>query len=376
MKKLLFLLLITCCSITGTMGQGRLLGRFLGKGDSTRRGSFLVLPAIGYAQETGWEFGVVSLASFYTDKSDTLTRVSNIGGLAAFTTKKQSNFTIRPDIWSPGNRYHYSGELKYRDFPFNFYGTGDKTLKAEEDKLTLRLVRVAAEGEKRFNRGAYTGLNFAYENYAYTDDEPGGIYQTNTAIRDKDGGQVLFLGFSQAFDGRNTNTYTTRGSFVKFNYSYAPDLFGGENFSGSLFKLDFRNFKSYSEKTVLGINAVYSTIQGSRTPFYLLQQMGNDQVMRGYYTGRYRDQNLLALQAELRYRLIPRLGVVAFGGTGSVYGTGTFRLNRFKPTYGGGLRYFYDPVRGLSLRFDYAFGEKRPGEAVQKGFYLSLGEAF
>ncbi|HXI00970.1 MAG TPA: hypothetical protein VNI52_11940 [Sphingobacteriaceae bacterium] len=39
-------------------------------------------------------------------------------------------------------------------------------------------------------------------------------------------------------------------------------------------------------------------------------------------------------------------------------------------------RYFYDVDRGLSVRADYAIGEKRPNEKRQKGFYLSLGEAF
>jgi hypothetical protein len=43
---------------------------------------------------------------------------------------------------------------------------------------------------------------------------------------------------------------------------------------------------------------------------------------------------------------------------------------------GAGLRYFYDVERGLSVRADYAVGEKRPGEKRQSGFYLSLGEAF
>ncbi|WP_242689164.1 BamA/TamA family outer membrane protein [Pedobacter sp. SYSU D00535] len=345
-------------------------------GDSTRSGSFLILPSVGYAQETGWEFGIVSLSSFYTDKTDTLTRPSTLGGLAAFTTKKQYNFVLKPDIWSPGNRYHYHVELRYKDFPFNFYGVGDQTREADKDVITQRLIRVAAEAEKLLKRGAYLGLNLSYENYRYTDQQSGGIFETSPSLRDRNGGEVVYIGLSQIVDSRDINTYTTRGTYLKFNYSFIPDLFGGENFTGSLFKFDLRTFKSYNPKTVLGFNLVYNTLQGSNTPFYLMPQLGNDQIMRGYYSGRYRNDNLLAAQTELRYRLIPRFGVAAFAGAGTVYGNRLLRLNNVKPSYGGGIRYFVDPKKGMTLRFDYAFGEKRPGEERQKGFYLSLNEAF
>ena len=207
--------------------------------------------------------------------------------------------------------------IEGKDFPFSFYGIGDETREADEERLTQKLIRVNLEAEKRLKRGAYFGINAGYENHSFYDKEPGGLYETDEFIRDKDGGQVLFAGISQIIDARNSNVYTTRGTYLKFNYSYAPDFFGGENFTGSLAKLDFRTFKSYNPKTVLGFNLIYQTIQGSKTPFYLLPQLGNDQMMRGYYTGRYRDRNLLAAQAELKYRIIPRIGFVAFAGAGS-----------------------------------------------------------
>ena len=376
MKKTIFLALLGSGLLTTpAFGQRKMLGSFLsGENDSTRKARLLLLPALGYAQETGFQYGLVSLASFYT-AGDTLTRNSSVSGLVTFTTKKQSTIILKPDIWSKQNRYHYVSDLRYKDFPFNFYGIGAATRKADEEKLTLKLSRVSLEAEKLVRPGAYTGLNVSFEDYRFTDEQTGGLYETDRFIRDKDGGQVLFLGLSQIIDLRNTNVYTTGGTYLKFNYAFAPDFFGGENFSGSSAKVDFRTFKSYNTETVLGFNLVYQTIQGNNTPFYLLQQLGNDQVMRGYYTGRYRDRNLLASQIELKYRIIPRIGVAGFAGTGTVYNN-RFNFGDLKPSYGAGLRYFFDTVRGLSLRMDYAFGEKRPGEERQKGFYLAFGEAF
>ena len=38
--------------------------------DSSRSGSFVVLPAVGYAQETGFEYGIASTYNFYIDKEN------------------------------------------------------------------------------------------------------------------------------------------------------------------------------------------------------------------------------------------------------------------------------------------------------------------
>lgn len=379
MKKYLALLFFfMTTAVNPGMAQLKTLKKIISsESDSTRSSSFLPLPAVSYSQETGFEFGLITLYSFYTDRKDLLTRNSSISGVASFTTKKQSNFKLTADIWAPQNRYHKIGEIRYKNFPFNFYGVGNKTLKADEDKITQKLFKISGEVEKLFTRKFYAGLTASFEQYSFTDQETGGIFSMpDPFILDRDGGRVLFVGISQISDSRNTNTYTTDGAYLKMNLSYAPDVFGGNNFSGSLFKLDFRNFKSYNDKMVLGLQLKYQLLSGNNTPFYLLPQLGNDEMMRGYYTGRYRDKNLLAAQAEFRYRFIPKLGAVAFLGAGNVYGTRGLKIADFKPSSGVGARYFFDVDRGLSIRLDYGIGEKRSGEERQKGFYVALAEAF
>ncbi|HEY1024590.1 MAG TPA: BamA/TamA family outer membrane protein [Sphingobacteriaceae bacterium] len=357
--------------------QNKLIDKFLSnKKDTTRSASFLPLPVIGYAQETGLEFGLLPLYSFYTDKSDTLTRTSSVSAIATYTTNQQSNFYLKSDIWTPQNKYHFTSEFRYKDFPFNFYGTGDRTLDVNKELVTQKQFKAGVEAEKRFGPGAYTGVTVNYENYRFYDRVAGGIYPNNISVFDPDGGQVLFIGLSQIIDSRNSNTYTTRGTLIKINYAYAPGFFGGDSFKGSQTRIDVRNFHSFNKKTVLGINGNYQSLAGTRVPFYLMRQLGNDAMMRGYYTGRYRDQNMLALQGELRYRFIPRLGVAAFAAAGTVYAPRSLDFDGIKPSAGAGLRYFFDIDRGLSVRVDYAVGEKRPGEKRQNGFYLSLGEAF
>lgn len=356
--------------------QMRLIRKILSHdSDTSRKTSVIALPAAAYSQETGLELGGLSIISFYTDKADTTTRSSTINGIVTFTTKKQSNFVLKPDIWTPGNKYHIAGTLRYKKFPFDFYGTGDQTRLADKDPIEQRLIVLNAEAERRVTRGIYAGLNIGFENYEYRDKETGGIF--NTGGYDLAGsGKVMYLGASVILDTRNTNTYTTKGNYFRINYSYAPNIFGFDNFNGSWIKADFRNFSPLSKELTLGFQSTFQGVYGNQIPFYLLPQLGNDQIMRGYYTGRYRDQNLLTAHTELRYRFIKRFAAAAFGGTGTVFRNGSFKLNDLKPNYGAGIRYFADPGRGLTLRMDYAVGEKRPGEPRQTGFYLALAEAF
>lgn len=375
-KIIAILVLISLQSSTG-FAQIKLIKKFLSSdADTSRKSSFLPLPVLAYSQETGAEIGALSLYSFYTDPKDSLIRTSRITGAATFTTKKQTNFQLKADIWSPKNKFHYTGEIRYKNFPFNFYGIGNNTLISNENPLNQKLFKLIGGIEKQFGESRYSGFNIAFENYQFTNKSIGGILDTDPTIFDKDGGKVLFIGFTQIFDNRNSNTYTTKGTFVRANYSYAPQIFGGDNFVGSLFKIDFRNFQSLNKNLSVGINAHFQSLNGENTPFYLLPQFGNDEMMRAYYTGRYRDENLMALQSELRFRVHPRFGIVGFAGTGNVFKRRDFSLRNLKPNLGGGFRYFFDIEKGLSIRMDYGIGEKIPGEKRQSGFYLSLGEAF
>ena len=342
--------------------------------DTSRSAGFVVLPALGYAQETGLEFGLVGVYNFYMNRADTTIRTSNATFVGTFTTERQTNLKLESDIWTTGNRYHYISELRFRNFPFNFYGLGNETEAQDEDVVLMQWIRMRLEGERKLAPNYYGGLNIVYERYRFSDKTGGGIFDHTQPFGQK-GGDHLALGISQLYDTRNRNTYTTKGHYARIKYAYSPGFGGGTNFRGSLVDVDLRSFVPLTNELTLGLNAHYQSTFGSRVPFYVYPQLGGDMMMRGYYNGRYRDRNLLAAQAELRYRFHPRLGVAGFAGTGSTYHS---RLSntRFVPSFGGGVRYFFDLEHQSSIRLEYGVGEKRPGEKRQGGFYLALSEAF
>jgi outer membrane translocation and assembly module TamA len=378
MKKLIpFILLIVL--VQPVLAQRKLLPKFLYNmyfsKDSTKKGSFVLLPVLSSAPETGLELGGSALYSFYTDILSRNTRVSNIFGYATLTTKGQSRVNLSSSYWLPQNRYHYTAAIGYINFPFDFYGTGNNTRKADADTLGQKRVKVALTGEKKIGNNFYVGLVAGGFDYRFYDEDKTGIFETDPFVEGKQGGTTVYVGPSFIFDSRNNNTYTTKGALISSYFNLMHGMFGNNDYSGGLFNIEYSQFFALSKRFVLGLNAQEQSLTGSQSPFYLLPAMGNDEMMRGYYNGRFRDRNLVAAQTELRYRLGDRIGIVGFLGTGQVFNN-NFSFSEFKPNYGGGLRYFFDTEKGLSIRADYGVGQKRLGESRQSGVYIGLGEAF
>ncbi|GAA4324982.1 BamA/TamA family outer membrane protein [Mucilaginibacter gynuensis] len=343
--------------------------------DTSKHSSFFILPVFSSAPETGVEAGGSALYSFYTDTLNEGTRVSNIFGYATATTKGQSRFSLSTNYWTPQNKYHFTANVSFINFPFDYFGVGNDTRKTDKDPLGQKRFRVNLTAEKRLGKHFYAGIVAGGYDYKLNDKAPGGIWETLPASSQPNGGTTIFAGPTLVFDSRNNNTYTTKGAVITTYFNVLKGVFANNNYKGGFFNIEYAQFFSISKKLVFGINIQEQSLVGESSPYYLLPALGNDEIMRGYYNGRFRDRNLIAGQGELRYRFNERLGIVGFAGVGEVFNN-SFKVSALKPNIGGGLRYFFDIEKGLSMRIDYGIGEKRTGETRQSGLYLSLAEAF
>lgn len=94
--------------------------------------------------------------------------------------------------------------------------------------------------------------------------------------------------------------------------------------------------------------------------------------MRGYFYGRFRDNEMITGQAELRYPLWHRFRGVVFAGAGSVApAMDKFTWRGFNPSVGLGLRYIFDVRENIVLRMDFGFGENG-----NSGLYIMINQAF
>ena len=376
MKKVLSLLILIA-GLQAAQAQPRLpkfIRRMLLDKYSSRKASFFLLPVFSSAPETGVELGASALYSFYSDTAYRSTRVSNIFGYASVTTKHQQHLSLSSSYWAPGNTTHYSVAVSYINFPFDFYGIGNNTLKANRDRVSEKRLKLNFGEEKRLGRYLYIGYVLGGYNYRYRDEQQGGIFNS-AAVQYPQGGAGLLAGPSLTFDSRNNNTYTTKGTLVTSYLNVMHGVGMANRYEGAFFNIEFSQFIPLAKRLVLGLDIQNQNLLGGQSPFYLLPALGSDELMRGYYNGRYRDRNFIAGQAELRYRVTDRFGLDGFAATGEVFHS-SFDFNGLKPDYGGGLRYFFDVEKGLTLRIDYGIGQKLLNEPRQSGLYLSLGEAF
>ena len=147
----------------------------------------------------------------------------------------------------------------------------------------------------------------------------------------------------------------------------------GSDFNFNSFFTDFRLYRPIKKNNVLAIQAFGQFTSGS-PPFNQLSLMGGDKLMRGYYTGRYRDNHLAALQVE--YRMLPfsfakRWGMNLFASTGKVFPSlSDITKKSLVWTAGIGPRFLLFPKKDVYGRFDIAFTNEG------SGIYFFIGEAF
>ncbi len=330
------------------------------------KSSWLALPVVSYSPETRLNFRAVGIYSFYTTRNDPVERNSGIYGTLGYSQNHQSKFELKSTIWTKENKFHIVSAFIYQHTVLKYYGTGNQARLTNESLQQASLTRLDLEAERLVFKDFYAGPEFMYFNTA--------INGTFISQSIRAAGHASSLGANLIYDSRDNQNFTTRGSYLNFNPQFAPKGFSS---TGAInqYNFDLRHFVNLGPGQVLAFNSVAQFESGPSIPFYFLNQLGNDQIMRGYYQGRFREKNLAAAQVEYRYLFFPRFGVAVFAGGGEVFNH-AFSAPALKPNYGFGGRYVFDTRSRITIRLDYGAGEKPAGEKRISGFYLALGEAF
>ncbi len=321
-----------------------------------------------YTPETKWALGGGGLYYFRPTKDKAVTRPSNISFIALYTQRKQLSFMLNPDLYL-GRGYHIQWNLKYSDFPDYFYGIGRDTPEESKELYASRLWELNLEALKQVYGALHLGFVYFFDRTKLTDIEEAPLLAAGD-IPGSGGGTVSGLGLFMTYDSRDGVFFPTKGNFHQFSAAaFNPAL--GSDFTFTRFYLDLRKYFPLAKAHTLALQS-RMLFHSGEPPFWRLGMLGGEKIMRGYYFGRYRDKNLIALQAE--YRWVPvfwRLGLAAFAGIGDVAARiGHFNLKRMKYSYGLGLRFVFDPKQKLNIRLDFGFGKKT------SGVYFTAVEAF
>ena len=333
----------------------------------------IVYPVFAYAPETSWEIGFSSLYVYYA-KKDTSNRLSEINGFTFFTLENQYGLFFDHAIYSHQDRWFFLGKLRFQSFPLYYHGIG---LQAPEEALAnVEGIQILLKERvlRKIRKNLFLGLELDYQQLSRVDF----VSNPNQGAFDRplgsEGSTNFGIGLGLVRDDRHNVLNVRKGFFSELALlHYNPTW--GSTFKFTSILSDTRYFKPMGRNQVLAAQLLGQFNTGD-VPFNQLALLGGESIMRGYYLGRFRDNNQLAAQVEYRFLPIPlgftdRVGAAVFAGAGSVFNDfGHLRLDNLAVSGGAGLRFLLFPKKDIWVRTDLAF--TREGT----GFYIFIGEAF
>lgn len=318
----------------------------------------LPVPTLGYEPETKTYIGAAGLFTldFYHDST---TRTSNTKIEFTYTWRNQIILESEWEYFFKGERWFTKGLLHYSRFPDFYYGVGPGTGENAELLFNSHRIIIDINAFKNIGGHHFAGLGIRYLSYRNITSDSINPYLElkNTSVFGIKGALVK--------DTRNNLLNTSKGEYYFIESDYN---FGSPGYIRLM--VDLRKYYTVKGNYTFALR-LYNSFNFNTPAFFDYSVLGGDRFVRGYFYGRYRDNNLSTFQAEFRLPLFWRFGVAAIGGLSTVYPDFNSFANRIRPNYGGGLRFAVDKKDKINLRFDYVLGAEK-----QNGFYIAFGESF
>jgi outer membrane protein assembly factor BamA len=367
-RAIVFLVLFAAAAVVARAGGPQEVKNKEPEADKEFKPRVLLLPLIYYTPETRLALGVGGVLNYRLGQDKGHARPSSLWLLMVYTMNNQIQLQLRPEIYLSKNTYILNATLKFERFPQRFYGVGNDVLVTAAEVYTPETIGFHLSVKRKVIGSVFGGIQYQLQRTLIQKVKPGGMIAQGD-IPGSAGGIISGLGMSINYDNRDNLFFPRRGSYVQF----VADFFSspiGSDYHYSTSRLDLRTYVPVFSTHVLAFQVSLKNM-GGNPPFYELSMLGGASMMRGNYSGQYRDKALFAVQAEYRLPVWKRFGAVAFAGLGDVGETlRAIKFNRLKYSLGGGLRYRLDSREGTNLRLDFAWGK------ASTGFYMTVQEAF
>jgi hypothetical protein len=330
--------------------------------DSCIKSKFMALPSVFHTPETSWGFGATMLGFFCPKDSNT--KESNAQIFLDATLLEQLSFQSDFNIFTKKNRLYIKGSHDLSKFPEFYFGIGNDNLLEDRCLIDINYFDFKIGGYLKLKKEVNAGLLIHHQNLNQISKH---IVQENLYI-DNMGYASTGAGIGLLIDKRNNLMNPSLGHYVELKTTkYWDHTHQSKGFVRA--SLDARYYHTF-HKLILNAN-LYDVHNNGVVPFRMMPGIGGARFLRGYYAGRFRDNHLTLLQAEVRRTLFWRVGVAAFSGVGQVYSDlNDFGVKRFHYNYGGGLRFQINKDSPANIRLDYGFTKD------SQGLYIVFGECF
>jgi len=369
------------------------------KPDSLRKKSsgITIIPNVASNPSIGSQIGIKAVAGRVLG-SVPGTFMSVAATSASITTKGIIYFYINHNVFTPGNKWNFQGNLVAAKTvtPDFGLGIGREPQGSEADKVlanagrkgyalhslyyTFR-ERVYKEVQKNLFVGA--GISFDIrrniEDRATQDGpSPYNIYSDRFGF-DRNQYQSNGLLFNVEYTTRDNQNRAYKGIYADAGFRLNQTWMGSSK--GALqFTTDFRKYWSLSKRNPEHVIAFWnwgSYLVSGAIPYLELPGTAKDPGFRsgrGYTVGYFKGTKYDYSEVEYRFPITRNKflsGVTFFNMQTTNDELGTNLFERWQPGAGGGLRILFNKATRTNLCLDYAFG--RYGS---RGFFLGLNEAF
>ena len=161
------------------------------------------------------------------------------------------------------------------------------------------------------------------------------------------------VGIFAQYDTRDVLTAPSKGLFAKVEARIFPRFLGNSRETFGKVNVQVDAYVKLWKGMVLAYD-LYTEFTVGRPSWHLYAKLGGTERMRGYYEGRYRDNNLVTTQVELRQKIYRRHGLAAWFGLGNIWGQDNFQWRNTLHSFGVGYRFEFK--NRMNIRLDYGWG--------------------
>ncbi len=332
------------------------------KNDSSKTVRFAAVPIINYNRTQGIILGAFTSAFYKVNKNDTISPVSNTMLLGIYTHEKSwvlgvlQQFFLKEDKW----RIRLAGIRADANFQF-FNGDADANIGNFEDYSTDAVI-VMTQIQRKIWKRLYGGFYGEYYNTkTYFTAHSDSLDERNLSN----------IGYIFSDDSRDNVYFPIKGIFMNFKNQFYRDWIGSDN-NFIRYKVNYNHFFDLlnDQRHILVARANFEIATGN-VPFQAQAIVGMDDI-RGYSQGKYRGNQVYALQSEYRWMFNnSRFGTVGFLGVASAVESFSDIFNSsLLPGAGVGLRYRLIRSLKINIGVDVGFGKD------DYSLTFRIGEAF
>lgn len=339
------------------------------------RSGWLALPGLFYTPETKTGAGAFLLRTFRPAGGRPDARPSSVGLAVIGTQRSQWIVSLAPDFYWRGEDWRLSGAAGWMRYPTKFYGIGPGAPETAEEDYTPRSWSAALNLQRRLKPWLKVGVGAEFLDGELVETEAGRSLaggagaDGGSTVPGAGGGRLVGVGVTIASDTRDSVFWPLRGREWTLAWtSFGPAL--GSDYVTNRWLLNLKQYVPAGKGQLVAVQGLLQAMTG-QPPFYQLAALGGQNLLRGYYEGRWRDRCLATVQVDYRRRLGERWGVTLFGAAGTVArDLDRLAVAQAKLAGGAGVRFALNKDERIYLRFDYGVGDGSSGS------YITVNEAF